>query len=110
MTTTTANAAKSASISNIACRFCGRTSMFAPLGQRAMGADRRRRSARARPCRADRRRRGGGRNENLPTMGAIETKVLGGVKARIFRLSFSGELASRSRSPPTRARLWRASC
>ena len=31
-------------------------------------------------------------NENLPTMGAIETKVLGGVKARIFRLSFSGEL------------------
>jgi len=30
--------------------------------------------------------------ERLPYMGAVETTVLGGVKARIFRLSFSGEL------------------
>ncbi|MBB4198830.1 sarcosine oxidase subunit alpha [Rhodoblastus sphagnicola] len=30
--------------------------------------------------------------ENLPYMGALETTVLGGVQARIFRLSFSGEL------------------
>ncbi|MGO4872678.1 MAG: sarcosine oxidase subunit alpha family protein [Roseiarcus sp.] len=28
----------------------------------------------------------------LPYMGAIETRVMGGVEARIFRLSFSGEL------------------
>jgi len=31
-------------------------------------------------------------NDSLPYMGAVETSVLGGVKARIFRLSFSGEL------------------
>ena len=31
-------------------------------------------------------------NDQLPIMGAVETQVLGGVKARIFRLSFSGEL------------------
>ncbi len=31
-------------------------------------------------------------NEALPFMGAIETTVIGGVNARIFRLSFSGEL------------------
>ncbi len=30
--------------------------------------------------------------EALPYMGAVETRVLGGVKARIFRLSFAGEL------------------
>jgi sarcosine oxidase subunit alpha len=30
--------------------------------------------------------------ESLPYMGAIETTVLGGLNARIFRLSFSGEL------------------
>ena len=28
----------------------------------------------------------------LPVMGAIETKVLGGIRGRVFRLSFSGEL------------------
>ena len=32
-------------------------------------------------------------NEKLPYMGAIETTALGGIGARIFRLSFSGELA-----------------
>ncbi|MBB3769639.1 sarcosine oxidase subunit alpha [Angulomicrobium tetraedrale] len=31
-------------------------------------------------------------NDGLPFMGAIEGTVLGGVKARLFRLSFSGEL------------------
>ncbi|MFG1425846.1 sarcosine oxidase subunit alpha family protein [Roseixanthobacter glucoisosaccharinicivorans] len=31
-------------------------------------------------------------NTALPFMGAVEGKVMGGVKARIFRLSFSGEL------------------
>ena len=31
-------------------------------------------------------------NDSLPFMGAVETTVLGGIKARIFRLSFSGEL------------------
>ncbi|WP_428029053.1 sarcosine oxidase subunit alpha family protein [Ancylobacter sp.] len=31
-------------------------------------------------------------NEALPFMGAIEATVMGGVKARLFRLSFSGEL------------------
>ncbi|MBS7542213.1 sarcosine oxidase subunit alpha family protein [Ancylobacter oerskovii] len=31
-------------------------------------------------------------NEGLPFMGAIERTVMGGVKARLFRLSFSGEL------------------
>ena len=31
-------------------------------------------------------------NEALPYMGCVETRVLGGVKARIFRLSFAGEL------------------
>ncbi len=31
-------------------------------------------------------------NDALPYMGAVETRVLGGVKARIFRLSFAGEL------------------
>jgi sarcosine oxidase subunit alpha len=31
-------------------------------------------------------------NDRLPIMGAVETAVLGGVKARLFRLSFSGEL------------------
>ncbi len=31
-------------------------------------------------------------NEALPFMGAIETTVLGGTPARVFRLSFSGEL------------------
>lgn len=30
--------------------------------------------------------------EALPYMGAVETTVMGGVKARIFRLSFAGEL------------------
>jgi sarcosine oxidase subunit alpha len=30
--------------------------------------------------------------EALPVMGAIETTVMGGIKGRIFRLSFSGEL------------------
>ncbi|SON56945.1 Aminomethyltransferase [Hartmannibacter diazotrophicus] len=32
-------------------------------------------------------------NDALPFLGLIETTVLGGVRARIFRLSFSGELA-----------------
>ncbi|MCS0494393.1 sarcosine oxidase subunit alpha family protein [Ancylobacter sp. MQZ15Z-1] len=31
-------------------------------------------------------------NEGLPFMGAVEATVMGGVAARIFRLSFSGEL------------------
>jgi sarcosine oxidase subunit alpha len=31
-------------------------------------------------------------NEALPVMGATETTVMGGIKGRIFRLSFSGEL------------------
>ena len=31
-------------------------------------------------------------NERLPFMGAIEATVMGGVKARLFRVSFSGEL------------------
>ncbi|QIB34930.1 sarcosine oxidase subunit alpha family protein [Ancylobacter pratisalsi] len=31
-------------------------------------------------------------HEGLPFMGAVEARVMGGVKARIFRLSFSGEL------------------
>jgi methylglutamate dehydrogenase subunit C len=31
-------------------------------------------------------------NEALPVMGAAETSVMNGIKARIFRLSFSGEL------------------
>ena len=31
-------------------------------------------------------------NEALPYMGAVETSVLGGAEARVFRLSFSGEL------------------
>jgi sarcosine oxidase subunit alpha len=31
-------------------------------------------------------------NDALPYMGAVETRVLGGVKARVFRLSFAGEL------------------
>ena len=31
-------------------------------------------------------------NDAMPYMGAVETRVLGGVKARIFRLSFAGEL------------------
>ncbi|MEP9353785.1 sarcosine oxidase subunit alpha family protein [Xanthobacter sp. KR7-65] len=31
-------------------------------------------------------------NAGLPFMGAVETTVMGGVEARIFRLSFSGEL------------------
>jgi len=31
-------------------------------------------------------------NTGLPFMGAVEGRVMGGVKARIFRLSFSGEL------------------
>lgn len=32
-------------------------------------------------------------NDALPHAGVVETRALGGVKARIFRLSFSGELA-----------------
>ena len=31
-------------------------------------------------------------NAALPVMGAMETKVLGGIRGRVFRLSFSGEL------------------
>ncbi|QFR34800.1 sarcosine oxidase subunit alpha family protein [Ancylobacter sp. TS-1] len=31
-------------------------------------------------------------NETLPFMGAVEARVMGGVGARLFRLSFSGEL------------------
>lgn len=31
-------------------------------------------------------------SENLAPMGAVETTLLGGIKARLFRLSFSGEL------------------
>lgn len=31
-------------------------------------------------------------NEALPPMGAIETKVMGGINGRVFRFSFSGEL------------------
>ena len=50
-------------------------------------------------------------NEALPYMGAVETRVLGGVKARIFRLSFSGELGFEIAVPAaSRARLWRARC
>jgi sarcosine oxidase subunit alpha len=31
-------------------------------------------------------------NDGLPFMGAVEAQVMGGVRARLFRLSFSGEL------------------
>lgn len=31
-------------------------------------------------------------NDTLPGMGATETRILGGLRARVFRLSFSGEL------------------
>ena len=41
-------------------------------------------------------------NEALPYMGVVETKVLGGVKARLFRLSFAGELGFEIAVPANR--------
>jgi sarcosine oxidase subunit alpha len=41
-------------------------------------------------------------NEPLSYMGVVETKVLGGVKARLFRLSFAGELGFEIAVPANR--------
>ena len=41
-------------------------------------------------------------SDALPYMGAIETTVMGGTKARIFRLSFAGELGYEIAVPATR--------